>query len=102
MKTLKELESKVQVIVKAHRKLGDMIMKVDDDEYYVEGQKDKKYSIKRVAGDWGCDCPSFKYKWGVDDVDGSCKHIRALKWMIESGEHIRSVYDVMKEEMEND
>jgi len=96
MKELAGLENKVKAIVIAHRKLGDVVMEIENGVYYVEGQKDRKYTVKIV--DRQCDCPSWVYRTGVDK-DGNCKHIRVVEWMINSGDVIRSVHEVMAEEM---
>lgn len=102
MKSIANLEPKVKVILAAHRKIGDVVIKIEEGEYYVEGQKGRKYMVKvDKVKNWSCDCPSFVYGSGVDPIDGSCKHVRVVRWMLDNKELIRDVHEVMKEEMES-
>ena len=53
----------------------------DEDFYMLQSsQKDKSYGVIETATGWQCDCPSYKFQTGT--IQGVCKHIQAVKFLI--------------------
>jgi len=44
-------------------------------------RKNQSYNVIEENSKWFCDCPSFKYRSGVDK-EGNCKHILLVTFLL--------------------
>ena len=50
----------------------------------------QSYNIVEDNGKWVCDCPSFKYRSGVDK-DGHCKHCLLVSFLLSNHVNIEEI-----------
>lgn len=50
----------------------------------------QSYNVVKEAGKWFCDCPSFKYRSGVDK-EGHCKHIVLVTFLLNENVEIPEI-----------
>jgi len=53
-------------------------------------QKFKSYNVVCENENWICDCPSYKFKTGVDSK-GHCKHIKLVIFLIDEKVEIKVI-----------
>ena len=78
------LTSKAAGFVKRHVLGSAAVIKYQsvEEEFYMFQSEDKTQAYGVVEGEksWTCDCPSYKFQTGT--VEGMCKHIQALRWLL--------------------
>ena len=93
--------SSIQDMVRYHLKVEPIVYKyiskheesgIITEIYMVRSIKrdNQSYNVVNELHQWICDCPSFKYRSGIDS-QGHCKHIRFVKFLLDEGVEIQVI-----------
>ncbi len=91
----------INKMVEHHLRVSPIVYRYKPDEadlkegqemFVVQSMKgeNKSYIVMLENTEWSCDCPSFKFRSGVDQL-GNCKHIRLIIFLKDNNVEIKEI-----------